>query len=280
VIDSQQPLVSIVTPSFNQAPFLTATLRSVAEQDYPAIEHIILDGASTDGSVNILRDWSAHPITWHSEPDDGQADAIRRGFAMAKGGILTWLNSDDIYLRPDAISKVVERMRAGARAVTGAGAKIDASGQIIAPIKLSPWLSHRALRCLDTIMQPATFFVRDLAEACPIDTSMHYAFDWDLFIRMSALAPFEPLDIPLAAYRLHGTGKTETAGYQRQRELLRIVRRYRGTWHPATIGLAAFTASYLLFDRLPPPVPQLWGRLLNKLAYWSNELSGGRGIAC
>src|SRR5687767_7507014 len=99
------PTVSIVTPSYNQAEYLAATLESVAAQDYPAIEHIVMDGGSTDGSEEVIASFAAtHPLRWRSAKDRGQAHAIADGFALAHGEVLTWLNSDDIYLRPDAIS--------------------------------------------------------------------------------------------------------------------------------------------------------------------------------
>jgi len=108
--DRDLPLVSIITPSFNQASFLEATIRSVLEQDYPRIEYIVIDGGSADGSVGIIKKY-AHKIAWWvSEVDKGQTDAINKGFGRANGGILAWLNSDDTY-QPGAVSAAVKYLQ-------------------------------------------------------------------------------------------------------------------------------------------------------------------------
>jgi glycosyltransferase involved in cell wall biosynthesis len=112
---SGRPLLSIVTPSYNQGVFIEETIRSVVEQDYPNLEYLVMDGGSTDGTVEILRDWELRLVgksfTWVSERDKGQTDAINKGFARARGEILAWINSDDTY-QPGAFAEVVAFLQA------------------------------------------------------------------------------------------------------------------------------------------------------------------------
>jgi glycosyltransferase involved in cell wall biosynthesis len=171
----------------NQASFLEATLQSVAEQDYPHIEHLVFDGGSSDGSLDILQRWGETTrVRWTSQTDGGQADAIQRGFDAACGDIVTWLNSDDVYLDSHVISDVVAVFSKGADVVTGGGWYLSAAGERLQPIPVRPdTLNFATLRHVDWVLQPSTFMRRSIVEEFRLDTSLHYACDRDCFIRIA-----------------------------------------------------------------------------------------------
>lgn len=275
---SASPLVSIITPSLNQGRFLDATLRSVASQDYPFIEHIVLDGGSTDESLAILETWAlSHSVRWHSGPDEGQADAIQRGIEMSNGDIVAWLNSDDVYLSPGIISSVVSEFLRGATVVTGGGWYISEDGHRLKRIPVRPSrLSNAKLRCVDWVLQPATFIDRELILSFPLDASLLYAFDWDLFVRLSAATAFTPIDAEWAGYRVHGAGKTVTGGGTRRRELLKVIRRHHGESHRLRV-LSVLDIVCGRIEALPRFPRSVLTRLMRFGAYMSNVLTDGQG---
>src|SRR5262249_22283686 len=154
-------------------------------QDYPHIEHIVIDGASRDGTLEILASYPG--LRWTSEPDAGQTQAINRGFRAASGEILAWLNADDLLL-PDAISAVVETFQAdpAAMLVYGDGDLIDASGRPLQPFRFTePFTLRRLIEVHDYILQPAAFVRRPALEAVDfLDESLTWCMDWDLWIRI------------------------------------------------------------------------------------------------
>jgi glycosyltransferase involved in cell wall biosynthesis len=273
------PLVSIITPSFNQGRYLLETLQSVAEQDYPNIEHIVMDGGSTDDSVEILRAWAdSHPVQWQSGPDDGQAAAIQHGVEKATGELVAWLNSDDTYLDPFVVSAAVAEYRKGATVVTGGGWYLTEEGSRLIPIPVyASRLSHEVLRCVDWVLQPATFIQRDLLLKCPLDVTLHYAFDWDLFIRLSERATFAPVEAEWAGYRLHDSGKTISGGSRRRRELLKVARRYHGRSVRYAM-MKVFDLGFRTAESLPAKPRRAAVRLLDSIARLSHNVTGGRGI--
>ena len=272
-------LVSIVTPNLNQGQFIEATLESVAVQGYPAIEHIVVDGGSTDATIEILRDWRQHPIKWSSQPDRGQADAIRRGLAMATGDIVTWLNSDDIYLDATVLSDVVSVFESGATVVSGAGRYISVTGEFLSSIPVqADRLDYQTLRCVDWVLQPATFMRADLMRAHSLDTRLHYAFDWDLFIRLSREAAFVPIERELAGYRLHDAGKTVSGGHRRREELLLVTRRYNGRYSIRSMVMFAYTRLHDVADALPGGIGRTAGRGLRAFLRATQVLTNGKGI--
>jgi len=244
------PLVSIVTPSYNQARFLEETLLSVQRQDYPRIEHIVVDGGSTDGSVDVIRRHESRLARWVSERDNGQSDAIRKGFTMADGRIFAWLNSDDT-LMPGAVGVVVRELTRDPALglVYGDRLQVDARGNVVGTVRLP---SHRRamFRRNFTIPQETAFFRRTHYEAVGgIDVGLHFAMDFDLWVRLSAAAPMRHLPVFLGCYRRHDTSKSvemragEPAhGYREESEA--VYRRHFGRRLPSRAAMALYRLAH------------------------------------
>lgn len=182
---SPWPRVSIVTPSYNQARFLEETIRSVLLQGYPNLEYIIMDGGSTDGSVEIIRKYEPWLAYWVSEKDGGQADAIDKGWRMATGDVVAWLNSDDTYV-PGAVGKAMALLAAhpSASVIAGSTAFVGEDGVPIRVITPSVFDPHVHL-ILPPYAQPGVFCRRSAVEATGfLDTTLHYVMDHDLWYRL------------------------------------------------------------------------------------------------
>ncbi len=247
--DDKRPLVSVITPSYNQGEYIEETIRSVLSQDYPRIELIVVDGGSTDNTLDVLRRYGER-LRWVSERDRGQSDAINKGAAMASGEILAWLNSDDTYLE-GAVRKAVEFFDShpDVGVVYGKSYYTDPSGRVVGEYPTAPFDPAR-LAVTNFICQPSTFFRKTIWDAVGgLDLSLHYAMDYDLWIRMAAQADFGYLDEFLSTYRLHGQSKTVSPAHalSLQREILyTVVRHYR--WAPANrvYGYCHHLAEYML----------------------------------
>jgi glycosyltransferase involved in cell wall biosynthesis len=209
------PLVSIVTPSLNQGQFIEETIRSVLDQDYPRVEHIVVDGGSTDGTVEVLRRYPH--LTWVSEPDGGQADAVNKGFRMANGAVFGWLNADDLYI-PGAVQTAVAALReTGAGLVHGAWMQVDEHGETIRE-RIPPvaFDLDKQLNDRNAVCQPGAFFTREAFESVGgLDPSYRYAMDYELWLKLGARVPVTQVDAVLGAYRLHPASKTvaEKSGF-------------------------------------------------------------------
>ncbi|MDK2843182.1 MAG: hypothetical protein PWQ17_2689 [Anaerophaga sp.] len=203
------PKVTIVTPSYNQADFLEETMLSVLNQTYPNIEYIVVDGGSTDGSVDIIKRYENRLSWWVSETDTGQSDAINKGFSHATGEIYNWLNSDDI-LYPEAVSVAVHFMQKYPQyeLVYGDRVVIDNKGRILdvfEPVSVSKRMAGFALR----IPQETTFFTsRIWHKVGGLNTELHFVMDSDLWHRFLEETRFFHIPVFMGAYRNHEESKS------------------------------------------------------------------------
>lgn len=217
-------LVSIVTPSYNQARYLEETIRSVLEQDYPHIEYIVVDGGSTDGSREIIEKYADRLAWWVSEKDRGQTDAINKGFARARGEVLAWLNSDDTY-QPGAVREAVEFLQRNPQVglVYGDANYIDEHGRVIGRFPAAQTDYRRLRQGYVHIPQQAAFFRADLwRKVGPLDDSFYFAMDYDLWVRLARHAPIVYYPRLWANFRLHSDAKTITADDRCWPEMLRV----------------------------------------------------------
>lgn len=181
------PRISVVTPSYNQGPLIEETLRSIHDPGYPNLEHIVIDGGSTDQSVEIIERYADKLAFWVSEPDGGQTHALRKGFEKATGDILCWLNSDDLY-RPNTLFEVARTMeeKPEARFLYGDSMWVTLDGDVIRPKKEHGWNRFIWMYDHNFFPQPSTFWRRDLYEQVGgLDESFDLAMDGDLFIRFA-----------------------------------------------------------------------------------------------
>jgi glycosyltransferase involved in cell wall biosynthesis len=195
------PLVSVLTPSYNQARWLGDNLRSVGTQSYPNIEHIVMDGGSTDGSIDLLRQ-ALPPEHWRSKPDDGQSDALNRAFELSTGDIIGWLNSDDAYFSPESVALAVEafHQHPAADVVYGHAALVNAAGEVLHVMWVPPGAA-RLLRFHNFLVQPAVFVRRRVVQDAFVDPSFDSMMDWELWLRLARRARFVRLNRVLAIDR-------------------------------------------------------------------------------
>lgn len=219
------PKVSVITPSFNQARFLEEAILSVLEQDYPDIEYIIVDGGSTDGSVDIIRKYADRLACWVSEPDAGQSDAINKGLQQATGEIWAWMNSDDAYL-PGALRMAVAQMISSPEAdiLYGDCICIDECGNEIArPVASDFHYLSYLVDCNNYIPSGSAFIRRHVAEQIgELDTSMHMVMDMDYWLRAGLVYRLAYLPKALSLYRVYPGAKTWGLEARKGPEMARI----------------------------------------------------------
>ena len=247
------PLVSIVTPSYNQHRYLEDTIRSVLDQDYPALEYFVIDGGSNDGSVEIIKKYADKLTGWVSEPDQGQTEAINKGFLRSNGEYMAWLNSDDVY-QPGAIRSAVEFMQKNPEIglVYGDTDLIDGSGKKIGRFNARQTSYQRLMRGGVYIPQPAAFWRRDVWERSgPLDPSYYFAMDYDLWVRFSKITQIKYVPEVWASFRIHDSGKSTISDSRCWPEMKRVYRREGGP------VISAFMGKYYLRRMLGP----LWNWL-------------------
>lgn len=206
------PLVSVLTPSFEQARWLEDNLRSVERQTYPAIEHVVMDGGSTDGSVAILEGRSRDRLIWASEPDGGQSDAINKAFHRSSGEIIGWLNSDDAYFSADVVARAVEVFTAHPNigVVYGHAALVNGDGQLLYLLWTPPFASA-LLRAYNLICQPTVFIRRSvLGRTDMVDPAFDYSMDRELWLHLARRTRFRRIDRIFAIDRHHLQRKSLT----------------------------------------------------------------------
>lgn len=220
-----------MTPSYNQGNFIRATIESVLAQDYPHLEYIVMDGCSTDQTAAIVAEYASR-LTWISAKDRGQAHAINKGFVMAKGEIVAWLNSDDILL-PGAITRAVNAFLTAPRGVGGIygeGYLMDREGRITGRFPATePFNLWKLVYLSDYVLQQAAFFRRAaIADVGWLDEDLHYALDWDLLIRLGKRFGLYYVPEYFGALREYPEAKTFAGGRARIDEIRRVLERHTG----------------------------------------------------
>lgn len=221
---TNSPLVSIITPSYNQSHFLEETVQSVISQDYANLEYIIVDGGSTDGSVEIIQQYADRIDWWVSEPDRGQTEAINKGFKKANGEILAWLNSDDTYL-PGAVSEAVTYLQnhPDSGMVYGDANLISAEGNLLGKFPARQTDYPRLRRGYVHIPQQASFFRTKLwKQVGPLDPSFYFAMDYDLWVRLAKISRLDYYPRLWANFRLHGDAKSVSDDDRCWPEMMRV----------------------------------------------------------
>lgn len=210
---NNSPTISVITPSFNQARFINHTIQSVLNQNYAQLEYIIIDGGSTDNTLNVLHKYN-DCLNWISEPDEGQAQAINKGLKKSTGQIIAWLNSDDIYL-PGTLHQVAEffNQHPDIDIIYGDYYLIDVHDNVVLRKREIPFDYNILLYGLDYISQPTVFFRRKMLEQVGyLDESLNYGLDWEYWLRIASHGgKFAQIPHYLAATRWHSTAKTLVA---------------------------------------------------------------------
>ncbi|MBV6716005.1 glycosyltransferase family 2 protein [Paenibacillus chitinolyticus] len=259
---SDFPKVTIITPSFNQGRFIEETIQSVLSQAYPNLEYIVIDGGSTDETISILNKYNGK-LKWISEKDNGQSDAINKGFKMASGEIVAWLNSDDTY-EPGAIKTAVDCFLENPQYVMvyGEGDITDAQSNKLKRFEATQRFDLYALiNVWDYIMQPTTFFKRDALKLVGfLDEDLYWCMDWDLWIKLAMVGEVGYINKVIANSREYEETKTSTGGWKRFKEIRNLMSKYSGKKFP--YGYFLYGASTLYTESTNKFVKELAKQVL------------------
>jgi len=218
------PLVSIITPSFNKGPYIEETILSIRNQTYKNIEHLVIDAGSTDETVSILEKYNTD-LKWISEPDRGQSDAINKGWRMAKGDIIAYLNADDTYL-PDAVESAVVffEKNPDTHMVYGDGIITDEYGKNQRTIQSGEFNVKALVFCQDTIFQPSVFLRKEVFDTIgDVDVDLHLAMDLDYWLRIALVYRIGYLPKPLSVAKIYQDAKSSALMFRYVKEYEHIL---------------------------------------------------------
>lgn len=265
-----------MTPSFNQGKFIEETILSIIGQGYPNLEYIIIDGGSTDETVEVIKKYERHLTYWVSEKDNGQSHAINKGFSIASGDILGWLNSDDMYM-PSAFSYVASMIKVDYAGIYFGNCihfkegpeELFSSGSNVIRASMDARLAFS-----DYIIQPSAFWTRStLQKVGPLREDLHFGFDWEWFLRAESYGvSFHGVSKCLSMYRFHDTHKSGTGGSERQKEISLVYDMYSkhaGILYKKLVSedidLNTFKNKMLLRMLMRLHLPHSYGDLLKRL---------------
>lgn len=271
-LDLTFPKITIITPSYNQGKFIEATIRSVLCQNYPNLEYFIFDGGSKDETVEVIKKYEKYIDHWESGPDKGQSDAINKGFRVATGDIVGWLNSDDLFF-PNTLHRVANHFKQSEdfqKVLYGEGIYYFDKYNLSIPNNTARLSDRHPIELCDFIIQPSTFWGKSVIDKVGLlSENLHYSFDWEWFIRIhKAGIPFQMVNDNFSVYRIHSEHKSTTSGDKRTKELAQVYQIYHGQ---------AVADSYL---KLHGNTKAIWtrrilkrlpiGASLLKKIYWKN----------
>ncbi len=279
------PLVTIITPSYNQGRYIEDTIVSVKNQDYPYIEHIIVDGGSTDNTIDVIKKFeNCYNVFWISEPDKGPVDALNKGFYRAKGSIVAWLNSDDYYLTNHVVSTVVNyfNYNGNIHVVSGNGYHVNENKKILRPIITKKELINlNYMRFADFILQPSTFFKDDCIKGVSLNKSCDYVFDWLFFLKLlEKKFNFMVVDGFWSAYRIHEAHRTGADNSKRKREIAEMAKRNFGLYHSQTIYCYGIFFLYAISEIVPNSLGHLLKEATDMINFHVSQTTNYRLYSC